>query len=130
MNYQDYPNDFYTNRNLYWLYATKQELLDAGVHPLGIWPSLNEECVIEAALTEEEAHSFIPKNTLYCYSRGEDGTYKQCPFWDKILQFPKQANGFCHFLKQGDFSDDKFSLLWDSCKECGISDDIEFETHE
>ena len=136
MNYDPkLPEDFYENRKLYWLYATRQSLLDIGVHPLGICTEINEinagdASLTQAALTESEAHSLIPKNTLYCYGRNGTANYRQCPFWDKIEHFPKMSNGFCHFLKEGDFTHNSSSLLWDSCKSCGISDDIEFETYE
>lgn len=94
--------------------------------------------------------SLIPKG-LYCYS----GDYK-CPYWEIIEGMHKQANGYCHFLEKGDWDLNKeygkeveittfdkyknpikeiiyddfdfpYSLLWDSCKECHINDDIEDE---
>jgi hypothetical protein len=64
-----------------------------------------------------------------------------CPFWDRIIEAPIQANGYCHFLNESDESIDakrtcwrdgktgRFckkpewfcsSLLWDKCKECNI----------
>lgn len=91
-------------------------------------------------LKAEKGTSVIPKG-CYCYD--ENGT---CPYWDKIEGAPKQYNGYCWYLEQGDMeilAEDDFteqntgevrkgkdlpfpvSLLWDQCKECGINDDDE-----
>ena len=115
------PEGFYDIRGLYWIYAARAELLQADIHEYGICEGLNEEGLVQAALTQAEAHSFIPEGT-YCYTRNAAGVYSVCPFLDKINHFPKQSNGFCHYLKSGDFSGEGLGLLWDSCKECGIKE--------
>lgn len=78
----------------------------------------------DVELTKEEAHSIIPKGE-YCYSRGENGEFVICPFWDIFVDLTDQENGFCHFLKEGDFTKNGTSLLWDQCKECGVNLDDE-----
>lgn len=63
--------------------------------------------------------SLIPQNTHYCY--GENGV---CPYWSIREDKPSQRNGYCEYLKQGDWEVGEHSwdsLLWDQCKECGIS---------
>ena len=82
----------------------------------------------------ENAKDYIPVGS---YCRG-------CIFWDKDETKPAQRNGYCHYLKKGDWeinsevvvvdlntdeelsrettADIPFSLLWDGCKECGIND--------
>lgn len=59
---------------------------------------------------------YIPVGT-YCYN--SDG---RCPFWDKDKSKMPQENGYCHYLKQGDWDNEGFGLLWDQVKECGIKD--------
>ena len=128
----EYPDDFFKNRKIYWLYATRQELVDAGVHPVGVHTPEDADyddspCPLSSAcMTQEEAESFIPKNTYYCYT-GHGETFKPCPFWDKIPHWPTQSNGFCYYLRQGDCGE-HFGLLWDQCKECGkFEDNVHFE---
>ncbi len=74
-----------------------------------------------ASLTKNQCKQLIPSGP-YCYTsiRGE---LKLCPFWDNFEQMPEQSSGFCHYLKQGDFTGGGLSLLWDMCKECGVNDD-------
>lgn len=55
---------------------------------------------------------------------------KSCPFWKSRPDKPAQANGYCRFLKVGDFTGGRRGtmLLWDQVKECGINfedDDLE-----
>lgn len=79
----------------------------------------------------------IPKG-FYCHTARE-----VCPYWSMNPNKPKQENGYCAYLKQGDwdinnsareFTNVKtnkvtlakdmpigISLLWDQCKECGIN---------
>ncbi len=58
----------------------------------------------------------IPKG-LYCYD--ENGT---CPYWSLSKKGGIQNNGYCAYLKVGDWeSDGWISLLWDSVKECGLN---------
>lgn len=103
---------------LYNTYASYERLMNLKVEEGDIYvnivksnPKLN--C---ADLTIAQAQALIPDGP-YCYSK--EGT---CPFWDKISHFPDQENGYCHFLKSGDFNDDGVGLLWDQCKACGVND--------
>lgn len=54
----------------------------------------------------------IPKG-LYCYDN--NGI---CPYWSRRIDKPEQENGYCSFLKHGDWMVEGISLLWDQCKEC------------
>lgn len=72
--------------------------------------------------------SLIPPG-VYCYTRPDPSNphkIKLCPYWDKDHDRPEHENGYCHFMKQGDW-DLGWGLLWDQCKECGINDEIEGE---
>ena len=89
--------------------------------------------------------SHIPKGS-YCYNA--NGI---CPFWDKDNTKDEQENGYCHFLKRGDWDMnaeggrmidvktgevielDYYSiggLLWDQVKECGVNDDDILDSDE
>lgn len=73
-------------------------------------------------LTKQNVLDLVPKSD-YCYS-GFKNTYKCCPFWMTLKQFPKQSNGYCTLMEVGDFmtlSNNGTSLLWDQVKECGIN---------
>lgn len=62
---------------------------------------------------------WIPKNTSYCY----DIKKRTCCKWHMINKNKEiQDNGYCFLLKTGDWFENGTSLLWDKCKECGISD--------
>ena len=68
--------------------------------------------------------SVIPSG-IYCYD--EKGI---CPYWHLFKSMPDKDNGYCHFLKSGDWEAEGLSLLWDQVKECGINDDTNVEqTH-
>lgn len=113
---------------IYFTYANKQELLDIGADESSIYEDLetmedpeNKGLPLQQVeLTEEQCHKLIPHGN-YCYNR-VNGQFKHCPFWDLIAQFPKQDNGYCHYLKRGDFQDKSLGLLWDSCKKCGVNE--------
>ena len=60
----------------------------------------------------------IPKG-VYCYTQKNDKLYV-CPYWSINKRRPYQDNGYCSFLKQGDWMVG-FGLLWDQIKECGIN---------
>ena len=106
----------------------------------------------------ENPERYIPKG-IYCYEANglsEDGkrinNFKICPFWDIDEDKPKQYNGYCHYLKKGDWDlnpwisehaifynegvtqndikDLPLSILWDMCKMCDINDDITDEDIE
>lgn len=72
---------------------------------------------------------FIPHGN-YCYKILEEPDSKNkfhlktkcCPFWEQKLDKPEQASGYCHYLQEGDWENNHFSLLWDQVKECGIND--------
>jgi hypothetical protein len=95
----------------------------------------------------QKDESVIPKGP-YCYTPigYENGVYKvkHCPYHRLIEDRPNQYDGWCDFLEKGDLELEKemvltdqdtgekirgdelpfpVSLLWDSCKECGINDD-------
>lgn len=64
----------------------------------------------------------------YCYfgSRAPgDPDYKPCPHWRKLADYEEQLNGYCTYLKLGDYMEDGTLLLWDQVKECGINDDFD-----
>ena len=61
---------------------------------------------------------WIPKNTGYCYDCNS-----KCKWRSLKVDKPKQENGYCEYLKKGDWEYEHSSLLWDSVKECGISED-------
>lgn len=70
--------------------------------------------------------SKIPQG-LYCYrivgvneATGGIKTHP-CPYWESRLDKPKQENGYCSFLEEGDWESEGLSLLWDQVKECGIN---------
>lgn len=80
-------------------------------------------------LTKDEAEKLIPHGD-YCYIREEapklennfHGKIKNCPFWDSFYpKMPEYSNGFCHFMKVGDFTKDGTDLLWDQIKCCGVN---------
>lgn len=58
--------------------------------------------------------SKIPKG-IYCYD--ENGI---CPYWSKDYDREEQNNGYCQFLKMGDWNF-PFGLLWDQVKECDVN---------
>lgn len=67
---------------------------------------------------------YIPKNTLYCYTvKYVNGkrTEVPCKYWVSNSNKPEQLNGYCKFLKQGDWMEEGTFLLWDQCKECKVS---------
>lgn len=107
---------------IYWLFASKDELVALGVNPHSIYENITDEPLhdnlTQCELTEEQALALIPKDTMYCYHPATKGRGVPCPFWDVIRQFPKQSNGYCHYLKKGDEALGG-GLLWDQCKECG-----------
>lgn len=123
---------------IYYTYASKQELLDIGADPATIFENISElelisddkdncfETLNQVELTPVQALKLIPEGE-YCYSVKtlEDGSVerKTCPFWNKIIDFPKQNNGYCHFRKQGDWQGSGIGMLWDQCKECGLNID-------
>lgn len=118
---------------IYYTYASKQELLDIGADPATIFENISEYGadadtygLNQVELTPLQSLKLIPEGE-YCYNVKtlEDGSIerKTCPFWDKILDFPKQNNGYCHFRKQGDWQGSGIGMLWDQCKECGLNID-------
>ena len=79
----------------------------------------------------------------YCY-KYKNGKRITCPYWDIDESKPYQYNGYCHYLKKGDWEIEEeqelknlktgeiekgkdvpfpTSLLWDQVKECGIKDE-------
>ena len=126
--------------DIYYTYATKNELLEIGAKPDTIFEDISELSILmehkdapklnQVELTKEQCLKLIPKGE-YCYGHNvlEDGFVARphCPFWDNMLEFPKHNNGYCHYLKKGDWQLQGFGLIWDSCKECGVNSDEEYE---
>jgi hypothetical protein len=67
--------------------------------------------------------SKIPEG-MYCY----DGK-GVCPYWSINENYEYQDNGYCSYLKQGDW-EGLGGLLWDQCKACGINDEFDIQTTE
>jgi len=87
--------------------------------------------------------ALIPRG-VYCYD--ENG---KCPYWRLKKNLPEQENGYCSFLRESDYDRNEkmgmvkwiskdgvsytephlipISLIWDSCKECNINDEIDDE---
>lgn len=63
----------------------------------------------------------IPEG-MYCY----DGDYC-CPYWSMRDDKPEQDNGYCSFLKTGDWEHPGVGLLWDQVKECGVNENWDKE---
>lgn len=65
----------------------------------------------------------------YCYTllaivrNGRGMKIKTCPYWELMLDKPEQDNGYCHYLKYGDWEHNGLGLLWDQVKECGVNID-------
>jgi hypothetical protein len=99
----------------YYLYETPEALTALGAQnvftDIGSFSGL-----VSADLSDDQCKTLIPSGN-YCY----DGS-SVCPFLDVIHHFPKQDNGYCHYLKRGDFQHTGLGLLWDSCKECGVNE--------
>lgn len=74
------------------------------------------------AASEEASDALIPVG-IYC--TGETG---RCPFWAKTRALPDHLAGYCARLRRGDWSDhDRFGLLWDQVKECGLREGLSHE---
>lgn len=74
------------------------------------------------------AEALIPRGE-HCYrplpeaEQPADGLHQHlcaCPFWWRDPAHEPQANGYCRYLRQGDWEAQGISLLWDMVKECGI----------
>ena len=61
---------------------------------------------------------------MYCHGSYDEIDHKYsyiCPYWDLDSEKPHQENGYCHFMKEGDWEVPGVSLLWYTCKECSIN---------
>jgi hypothetical protein len=115
---------------IYYTYASKEQLLEVGAKEETIFEDISElsrlcdykdvEKLNQVELTPDQCHKLIPQGS-YCYTR-VDGRIKACPFWNKIVDFPSQDNGYCHYMKKGDWQGKGIGLLWDQCKECGVNE--------
>lgn len=65
----------------------------------------------------------IPQG-CYCYTYDEKGKQITCPYWSLTKSYPKQENGYCSYLKKGDW-EGYCTHLWDQVKECEINRDDE-----
>jgi hypothetical protein len=72
--------------------------------------------------------SLIPDG-IYCYGIRNNQRYI-CPYWSIRKDKPKQENGYCSFLDNGDWEYECSGLLWDQVKECGINEEISEEDLE
>lgn len=96
-------------------------------------------------MNKQKAKKKIPKG-CYCYKETKPYQLKRCPFWSIKANLPEQENGYCSYLGKSDYDlneergemkwykgSDRIklayttkpheipnSLLWDSCKECGV----------
>lgn len=76
----------------------------------------------------------IPKG-VYCYRPLGEGhvnavglfvyPVEPCPYWASNPDKDSQENGYCAFMKIGDWMEDGTWHLWDQVKECGLNDDME-----
>ena len=63
----------------------------------------------------------IPRGD-YCYELDKKGKFiRNCPFWNLTDDKPEQNNGYCSFLKIGDWEHEGLGFLWDQLKECNIN---------
>lgn len=70
----------------------------------------------------------IPKG-VYCYklisfdfSQGRiSSKIEPCPYWELREDKPYQENGYCHYLKAGDWEENGTMFLFDQVKECGVN---------
>lgn len=67
----------------------------------------------------------IPKDTIYCYNRLEDGMTKEnCPYYAMNPDVDYWSSGYCLYLNIGDWNNVGTGLLFDQCKECGVSAEL------
>ncbi|WP_264773031.1 hypothetical protein [Defluviimonas salinarum] len=65
----------------------------------------------------------------YCYSRvpaGPRGASRiaRCPYWTKVRALPEQLDGYCAYLREGDWGEG-LSHLFDQLKECGENENAD-----
>lgn len=68
---------------------------------------------------------WIPKNECYCYNLvKKKGKVKieVCKWYRLSEKHGEQENGYCLYLKKGDWESEGVSLLFDLVKECGEKD--------
>jgi hypothetical protein len=66
-----------------------------------------------ANLRNDKGEAVIPIG-IYCYDdRGN------CSYWDKAEGAGEQNDGYCWFMRIGDWMEEGNGLLWDQCKTCG-----------
>jgi len=64
-----------------------------------------------------KSKTVIPKG-FYCYDE-----YGTCPYWSLNSGREEQNNGYCSYLKEGDWDNSSgFDLLWDKVKLCNINE--------
>ena len=88
-----------------------------------------------AALKVETEVSLIPVNSSYCYesitqSEVEPTSFpitNLCPYWRLASDKPDQLNGYCLYLRKGDWEDDGTFVLFDQVKECGVNLSAEYD---
>lgn len=65
-------------------------------------------------MNKRQMKKYIPRNTFYCYH--EDG--QPCRWWSIRHTKPNQVNGYCAYMRYGDWYDPWINDLWDQCKLC------------
>ncbi|MGU8835470.1 hypothetical protein ACV3UL_14405 [Clostridium perfringens] len=68
---------------------------------------------------------WIPKDSYYCYGHKRTGRCKWLRFNDKVEY---ERSGFCMYLQCGDWFKEGTILLWDECKACGVSDNLNYKS--
>ena len=71
---------------------------------------------------KEAVEKIIPRG-CYCYEYKDNGERYVCPFWSMDLTKEYQENGYCKYLKRGDW-EDYGGLIWDQVKECDVNHEI------
>lgn len=81
-------------------------------------------------MKKRQMKKWIPNNSAYCYKYDKYGKFTICKWWTKRYYKPNQCNGYCKYIKEGDWEDKTTSLLWDKCKECGVKDNFNKTNHK
>ena len=75
-------------------------------------------------------YCYTPYKTIYRKNRMPTRVVTLCPYWRWRRLRRRQMNGYCKFLRAGDWQKDGPFLLWDQVKECGINEFTDEELEE